>query len=44
LRRDLNLLLEKTDKTARNIIKKYEEESPSSDQITAGVSFFYFED
>jgi hypothetical protein len=44
LRRDLNLLLEKTDKNARNIIKKYEEEVPSSDQITAGVSFFYFED
>jgi hypothetical protein len=44
LRRDLNILLEKTDQNARNIIKKYEEEIPSSDQITAGVSFFYFED
>ena len=44
LRRELNLLLEKTDKNARNIIKKYEEEIPSSDHITAGVSYFYFED
>ena len=44
LRRELNLLLEKTDKNARNIIKKYEEEITSSDQITAGVSYFYFED
>ena len=44
LRRELNLLLEKTDKNARNIIKKYEEEITSSDHITAGVSYFYFED
>ena len=44
LRRELNLLLEITDKNARNIIKKYEEEIPTSDQISAGVSYFYFED
>jgi hypothetical protein len=44
LRHDLNLLLEKTDKSARKIIKKHEEETPSSDHITAGVSFFYFEE
>ena len=44
LRRELNLLLEKTDKNARNIIKKYEEEITSSDHISAGVSYFYFED
>lgn len=44
LRRELNLLLEKTDKNARIIIKKYEEEITSSDHISAGVSYFYFED
>lgn len=44
LRRELNLLLEKTDKNARIIIKKYEEETTSSDHISAGVSYFYFED
>ena len=44
LRQDLNLLFEKTDKSARRIIKQYEEETSSSDYITAGVSFFYFEE
>jgi hypothetical protein len=44
MRRDLNLLLEKTDKSARKVIKKYEEDIPSSKNITAGVSFFYFEE
>jgi hypothetical protein len=44
LRKDLNLLLDKTDKAARKIIKHYEEEIHSSDYITAGVSFFYFEE
>jgi len=44
LRRDLNLLLEKTDKTARKIIQKYEEDNYSSEHMTAGASFFYFEE
>jgi hypothetical protein len=44
LRRDLNSLLENTDKSAKKIIKKYEEEIHSSDHITAGVSLFYFEE
>jgi len=44
LRHELNLLLEKTDKHARKIIKKYDGVIPSSDQITAGVSYFYFEE
>jgi len=41
---DLKVLLENTDKKARKIIKKYEEAYLGPDQITAGVSYFYFEE
>ena len=44
LRSALRLLLEKTDRQARKIIKKHETKFPKSDQITAGVSLFYFEE
>jgi len=44
LRSKLNSLLENTDKKARGIIKKHEEDSTSARQITAGVSLFYFEE
>ncbi|MDH4000685.1 MAG: hypothetical protein OEU52_05375 [Xanthomonadales bacterium] len=44
LRSELNTLLENTDQQAREIIGKYEEETTSGQQITAGVGFFYFEE
>lgn len=44
LRDDLNKLLEETDRQARVIIEKYEDKNSYSDQLTAGVSYFYFEE
>jgi hypothetical protein len=44
LRTELRNLLEKTDSTAREIIEKYEVSYNSPNQITAGVSIFYFEE
>lgn len=44
MRNELNSLLEKTDQKARSIIEKYEDSSTLPQQITAGVSFFYFEE
>lgn len=41
---ELRKLLETTDKSARRIIGKYEDKFTNSDQITAGVSLFYFEE
>jgi hypothetical protein len=40
----LNKLLENTDRQARIIIEKYIDKSSNSEQLTAGVSYFYFEE
>jgi hypothetical protein len=44
LQNDLNKLLEETDLEARQIIENYEESGPLSEPLTAGVSYFYFEE
>jgi hypothetical protein len=44
LRTELRNLLEKTDSMARKIIEKYEDSYDNPNQITAGVSSFYFEE
>jgi len=44
LRSQLKNLLESTDTKARRIIERHEEKFPSPDQITAGISLFYFEE
>ena len=44
LRKELSGLLERTDLKAREIIERYEISSSGSNQITAGVSMFYFEE
>ncbi len=44
LKSQLKKLLEETDSKARVLIKKQEENFASSDQITAGISLFYFEE
>ena len=44
LRGKLNTLLEESDIRAREIISQYEDNHSTADQITAGVSFFYFEE
>jgi len=44
IRSDLRQLLDETDKKAREIICKYEENQIYSESITAGVSLFYFEE
>ena len=44
LKNQLKKLLEETDAKARVLIKKQEENFASSDQITAGISLFYFEE
>lgn len=44
LRAELRILLEKTDSMAREILEKYEDSYVSNDQVTAGVSIFYFEE
>lgn len=44
LRRLINKFLLKTDERARKIIKPFEQEMVSKDQITAGISMFYFEE
>lgn len=44
LRRDLNLLLEEADRKAKKIIEKHEEKTQTPDTVSAGVSFFYFEE
>ena len=36
--------LEKTDEKARKIIKPFEQDTVSHDQVTAGISLFYFEE
>ncbi len=44
LQSELRNLLERTDETAREIIKEHEEKYDSQKLITAGVSLFYFEE
>jgi hypothetical protein len=44
LKSQLKKLLEETDSKARVLIGKQEENFASSDQITAGISLFYFEE
>jgi hypothetical protein len=44
LRAELRSLLERTDLEARGLIEKYEDTFASPDQITAGISLFYFEE
>jgi len=44
LQSKLRILLEETDSKARKIIEKHEQKSSSPEQITAGVSMFYFEE
>ena len=44
LRKELNVLLKKTDTDARKIIGRFEDKFESPKQFTAGVSLFYFEE
>lgn len=44
LSKQLGKLLESTDTKARTLIEKQEDRFASSDQVTAGVSLFYFEE
>lgn len=44
LRSIIREFLSRTDEKARKIMKPFEQEKTSSDQITAGISFFYFEE
>lgn len=44
VRAELRQLLEYTDTKAREIIEQYEDPYVRSDQITAGISLFYFEE
>ena len=43
LRIQLKELMKNTDSKARQIIEKHEESFSNSEQITAGISVFYFE-
>ena len=44
LRAEMRSLLEHTDSQARELIEKYEDAFAGPDQMTAGVSLFYFEE
>jgi len=44
IRNSLRQLLAETDKKARKIFTKYEDKNAASEQITSGVSLFYFEE
>jgi len=44
LRGVIKEFLEKTDENARNIIRPFEQDAVSTDQVTAGISMFYFEE
>jgi hypothetical protein len=44
LREKLRNLLEETDSRARLIIEAHEEDFVSDEQVTAGISMFYFEE
>jgi hypothetical protein len=44
LRKLVKAFLAETDEKARSIIKPFEQDQPGSNQVTAGVSLFYFEE
>lgn len=44
LKRELNALLESTEKRGREILRRFEEDFENPSQVTAGISLFYFED
>ena len=44
LRRVAREFLSRTDEEARAVLKPYEQEMVASDQVTAGISMFYFEE
>lgn len=44
LRKLIKKFLSKTDERARKIIKPFEQDVASNDQVTAGISIFYFEE
>ena len=44
LRKLITAFLSETDEEARKIIKPFEQDKPGSNQVTAGVSLFYFEE
>jgi hypothetical protein len=44
LREVIKKFLAETDEKAREILKPFEQEMTSDDQVTAGVSLFYFEE
>jgi hypothetical protein len=44
IRNSLRQLLAETDKKARKIFSKYEDKNAASEQITSGISLFYFEE
>jgi len=44
LRRIIKELLSETDERAREIIRPFEQDVASNEQITAGISMFYFEE
>lgn len=44
LRKLIKNFLTKTDEKARKIIKPFEQSSPGRNQVTAGISLFYFEE
>ena len=44
LRETIRKFLEGTDEKARKLMKPFEQESAGHDQVTAGVSLFYFEE
>lgn len=44
LRKIVKKFLEKTDERARKIIKPFEQDRVANDQVTAGISLFYFEE
>ena len=44
LRKIVKKFLLKTDERARKVIKPFEQETVGSDQVTAGISMFYFEE
>lgn len=43
-RKELRKTLEKCDSSARKVLRKYEDPNPGAEQLTAGISLFYFEE
>ncbi len=44
IRKEVRELLTETNEKAQDVLRKYDEPDPSPDQMTAGISFFYFEE